>query len=590
MEAAGIALAVLPLVINQLDAYVQGLETIKSFGAKRYRRELEGYSSSLGTQQAIFVNTLERTLDGVVEYEDGLDELRNNPLGSMWERENLRASLRDKLGRDFEPFNQTMTDLANLLEELSRKLGLDKNAAMKTVFNFYQGPSNPSAFYNTDQPSGSIYHQKEIKKFKDIFSKSIYLDLFARIDAANRILKTLVEQSDYRATIQKRRISKRPLLRQKRARKSAVSLHNAIMRGKYWKCACRDQHSIQFVLDYPGEDRNGFEDNRSRGCRFRMIFPSNNFVDLVDGWGSGVEIEAESNAIQPSVDILDKSSLQGSSDGLISTKRKNRVQFMVDELSEDELSMPETSSLSPIMDICSALSTVKTDDETNKAIGFISDENHRHNMYYVRNLAGNLRSQSLAELIAASSDIFRMPSVNRFLFTWGHRLRVAVNLACSVLQFHGSWLKTQWRSSDIMFTKSVSGDIEKPFVLCNVSSDPDSWSMCKDNSTFSLIQSDILFPLGLVLIELSLCQTLEALRMPEDDDNVEAYMNLKTATRLLPVVGAQSGAEYEKVVKRCLLWPGIKASTLESELMQDEIFQLIISPLVENLRSFEGKT
>ncbi|KAJ6022018.1 hypothetical protein N7540_007522 [Penicillium herquei] len=574
MEAAGIALAVLPLVINQLDGYVQGLETIKSFGAKRYRRELEGYSSSLGTQQAIFVNTLERTLDGVIEYEDGLDELRNNPLGNMWRKENLRASLHEKLGRDFEPFKQTMTELANLLEELSRKLGLDKNASMKTS--------------RTDEST----IKKEIKKFKDIFSKSIYLDLFARIDAANRILKTLVEQSDYRATIQKRRISKRPLLRQKRARKSAVSLHNAIMRGKYWKCACRDQHSIQFVLDYPGEDHNGSEDTSrgSRGCRFRMIFPSNNFVDLVNGWGGGVEIEAESNAIQPKLDILNKYPLQGSSDSIISTKRKNRVQFTVDELSDDDLSMSDTSSLSPIMDICSALSTVKTDDETNKPIGFISDENHRHNMYYVRNLAGNLRSQSLAELITASSDIFRVPSVNRFLFTWGHRLRVAVNLACSVLQFHGSWLKTQWRSSDIMFAKGVSGDIDKPFVLCNVGSDPDSRSMCRDNSTFSLIQSDILFPLGLVLIELSLCQTLEALRMPEDDDHVEAYMNLKTATRLLPVVGAQSGAEYEKVVKRCLLWPGIKASTLESEPMQDEIFQLIISPLVENLRNFEGRT
>jgi hypothetical protein len=131
MEGVGIALAVLPLVINQLDKYVQGLETIKSFGAKRYRRELEGYSSSLGTQQAIFVNTLERALDGVVEYEDGLDELRNNPLGNLWKRQNLRTSLHEKLGRDFHPFNQTMTELATLLEELSRKLGLDRNASVK---------------------------------------------------------------------------------------------------------------------------------------------------------------------------------------------------------------------------------------------------------------------------------------------------------------------------------------------------------------------------------------------------------------------------------------------------------------------------
>ena len=135
MEAAGVALAILPLIINQLDNYVQGLETIKSFGAKRYRRELESYSSSLGTQQAIFVNTLERALDGVVEYEDGLDELRSNPLGNLWKRKNLQASLHEKLGRDFYPFNQKMTETATLLEELSRKLGLDKGGALVSIYS-----------------------------------------------------------------------------------------------------------------------------------------------------------------------------------------------------------------------------------------------------------------------------------------------------------------------------------------------------------------------------------------------------------------------------------------------------------------------
>ncbi|OQD62610.1 hypothetical protein PENPOL_c011G04151 [Penicillium polonicum] len=561
MEAAGVALAILPLVINQLDNYVQGLETIKSFGAKRYRRELESYSSSLGTQQAIFVNTLERALDGVVEYEDGLDELRNNPLGNLWKRQSLQTSLHEKLGRDFYPFNQMMIEIATLLEELSRKLGLDKNVSVNS---------------RVDQSA----IKKEVKKFKDIFSKSIYLDLFARIDAANKILNTLVEQSDYRSTIQKQRISKRPLLRQKRAQKSARSLHNAIIRGKYWKCACMDQHSIHFVLSYPPEDINDGSKESSHGPRFRMIFPSNSSIDLGKGW---CEIEAESDPIQSSVDTLNQ-------DKVPFAKKKAKVQFAFDTSSEDKSPMmSDMSSVPPIVDICSTLSTVGTSGETNAPIGFISDENHRHNMYYVRKLAGNLRSQSLAELIAASSDVFKAPIGGSFLFTRGHRLRVAVNLACSVLQFHGSWLKRQWRSRDIMFTNNPSGDIDKPYVLWNVGCELDSWSLCRDKPTFSLIQSEILFPLGLVLVELSLCQTLEALRIPEDDDPVEAYVNLKTATRLLQVVVEQSGAEYEKVARRCLLWPGTKDSTLESEQMQDEIFQLIISPLVENLRSFEGR-
>ncbi|KAJ5535220.1 hypothetical protein N7527_001474 [Penicillium freii] len=523
MEAAGVALAILPLVINQLDNYVQGLETIKSFRAKRYRRELESYSSSLGTQQAIFVNTLERALDGVVEYEDGLDELRNNPLGNLWKRQSLQTSLHEKLGRDFYPFNQMMTEIATLLEELSRKLGLDKNVSVNN---------------RVDQSA----IKKEVKKFKDIFSKSIYLDLFARIDAANKILNTLVEQSDYRSTIQKQRISKRPLLRQKRAQKSARSLHNAIIRGKYWKCACMDQHSIHFVLSYPPEDINdgSKESSSSHGPRFRMIFPSNSSIDLGKEW---CEIEAESGPIQSSVDTLNQ-------DKVPFAKKKAKVQFAFDTSSEDKSPrMSDMSSVPPIVDICSTLSTVGTSGETNAPIGFISDENHRHNMYYVRKLAGNLRSQSLAELIAASSDVFKAPIGGSFLFTRGHRLRVAVNLACSVLQFHGSWLKTQWRSRDIMFTKNPSGDIDKPYVLWNVGRELDSWSLCRDKPAFSLIQSEILFPLGLVLVELSLCQTLEALRMPEDDDPVEAYVNLKTATRLLQVVVEQSGAEYERVAR-----------------------------------------
>ncbi|OQE11331.1 hypothetical protein PENFLA_c072G05455 [Penicillium flavigenum] len=57
---------------------------------------------------------------------------------------------------------------------------------------------------------------------------------------------------------------------------------------------------------------------------------------------------------------------------------------------------------------------------------------------------------------------------DRFIFPQRHRLRLAVNLACSVLQFHRSWLKAQWRARDIMFTAKTSADIENPYVLWNM--------------------------------------------------------------------------------------------------------------------------
>jgi hypothetical protein len=124
VETVGITLAILPLVVNQLDAYVQGLETIKTFRTKRYRRELESYLTRLGTQQAIFLNTLEQLLEDVVD-DDEVRDLIGNPTGTLWQDAVFQAMLRKRLGRDHDIYIKTMTMLSGLLQNLSSKLGLD---------------------------------------------------------------------------------------------------------------------------------------------------------------------------------------------------------------------------------------------------------------------------------------------------------------------------------------------------------------------------------------------------------------------------------------------------------------------------------
>ena len=122
MEAAGLALAILPLLINQLDNYVQGLQTLKGFRAKRYRQQLDGYFSNIGTQHAIFLNTLERALDGVVEYQDDIDELINDPSGNAWKKPELVKRMEKKLDRNYFPFKKTVMELATLLQDLKKRL------------------------------------------------------------------------------------------------------------------------------------------------------------------------------------------------------------------------------------------------------------------------------------------------------------------------------------------------------------------------------------------------------------------------------------------------------------------------------------
>lgn len=122
IEAAGLALAILPLFVNQIDAYVRGIEKIKAL--RRYKRELKGYSIGLSTQHAILLNTLEQALEGVVDDEDQVAELICNPQGDGWKDPDLQKRLRRKLDRNYEVFMGNMAALAELLEQLSHKLDI----------------------------------------------------------------------------------------------------------------------------------------------------------------------------------------------------------------------------------------------------------------------------------------------------------------------------------------------------------------------------------------------------------------------------------------------------------------------------------
>lgn len=72
------------------------------------------------------MSILERSLDGVVEYQNEVDDLINNPSGGFWKEPTLESKLKSKMNRNYAPFERTMTEMSVLLEELSRKLGWDK--------------------------------------------------------------------------------------------------------------------------------------------------------------------------------------------------------------------------------------------------------------------------------------------------------------------------------------------------------------------------------------------------------------------------------------------------------------------------------
>ncbi|KAF7155950.1 hypothetical protein CNMCM6106_007862 [Aspergillus hiratsukae] len=373
IEATGVVLALLPLLINQLDNYLQGLETLKSFTAKRYLRELESYLTNLGAQQAIFLNT-------------------------------LGHALKDTL----------IVDEATIIEAESTEIS-DSASTCRTC----------------------SYHSR-----------------------------SRLNQSD-------------------------TNVQNAKLSSQL----------------NPSEPKAG---------------------EQLDGKGE--------------------------------------------------------TPISMISDLCCTIFTVNFDEKQRALIGCIADKRYRHHMYHVRSIADDLQLQSLEELIATSSTFPQPPLQGRYIFSRRDRLILAVNLACSVLQFHGNWLRKYWRARDIMFFEEKFDPTKHPYVVCDIAGEP---SMDKNQESSALIRSEVLLPLGLILVELSLCQNLKSLRTQEDADPLEAVANLKTAARYLPVVEMESGLRYGQVVKRCLFGSDAVDTTAQDESMQEKVFEYIIAPLFQNLRDFE---
>ncbi|PKY05129.1 hypothetical protein P168DRAFT_268128 [Aspergillus campestris IBT 28561] len=279
IEVASLALAILPLLVNQLEGYIRGIEKIKLL--KRYRRVFANYSTKLGAQHAILLNTLEQVLKDVVEDNDKVSRLISDPRGEDWKDSSLQEKLRNKLGRSYGPFVGTMSDLLRLLDELSERLGIDK------------------AHTKENCPTGT----RKAWRVKILIMGPLYDDLLAKIDDANTILKSLAEPSNIRERAQE---SRRPwdelFHKYKTARNHTCELFKGIVGGSFWKCSCKEHHVVHFQLQSnPLKFAVGDADTHAF-ARFRMIFSQEESTQSSQPW-NWREVEWEPIETVPSITL-----------------------------------------------------------------------------------------------------------------------------------------------------------------------------------------------------------------------------------------------------------------------------------------------
>ncbi|KAL8939216.1 MAG: hypothetical protein Q9211_002839 [Gyalolechia sp. 1 TL-2023] len=481
-------------------------------------------------------------------------ELMQDPSGPLWTL--YEAKLQERLGNAYAGFLQTMREMTNALEALRRKIGIEE-----------QG--------NVDWSNYSSI-KREIERLRLVLSKKAYTELVSQIDKANKDLREFTHQNRFLEQVRRKRQSKRNAEYFKELRRSARSLYNVLIEGTGWSCRCKSQHIASLRLE-----------TRHRGhpdTKFRVLLAneapqsaySNSSNQHTWTWR---EIDIAPQADHTTAD----------SSPPLPVRKFSRLQKRVRWVTSSTSSVSEPSTLE-VTDLCNAIQN----PTANGVVGMVVDNmfSHKHHIYQVEQCffqQCEVDSKSLANLLGTSNDQTTNPHLSR-----RDRLRIAVTLASSVLQLDKTfWLQPRWSSADIFFLfKDSKTRFDQPYLssrICVNSLYSHSQQPNIADEMAHIIHSDILFALGVTLIELAFGKALVEMQRPEDTQSDEILTIIKTSHRILDLVYTESGGRYGDVVRRCLHCSfDVRDKSFENDDFQEAVIDLVVAPLMQDLEAFEG--
>ena len=423
-----------------------------------------------------------------------------------------------------------------------------------------------------------------MKRVKVTLSKNVHKETLSINVKANNDLREITHQNICLESSRQKRRAKRPLAELKLVRKHAASLHHVLISGKAWKCSCRMLHMASLRLESRPDVLGAVNHDPAPKVKFQILLSTRRERDTQ--WVASQWHEVE---VIPS---LDKNNGVTTSVGPRASTAV--VRFKPDPRSITTADVPPEPAIyhdcESISDICS---TVCAAHGSKTPIGFLvdeQDEKHKHYLYKTNTTIGpDIQSKSLGDLLSYSSQGSPSAPLSK-----NDCIQIAVTLASSVLQLDGtSWLKSHWSSTDIFFHEKSNETSHLSYLYPYL-----SWKRCMTDinnpvpfdSSFCRsfgIRSEVLFALGLTLIELCFGKTLADLREPEDGDPNEAASTMRMADRLCSLVYYAMGPSYGDAVRRCLYQPfDVRQMDFDNEELQQKVFEGVVTPLSDDLNAF----
>ncbi|OAL55261.1 hypothetical protein IQ07DRAFT_160947 [Pyrenochaeta sp. DS3sAY3a] len=591
IEAAGLVLAAIPLILAGLQFYAEGIVVTKRYW--KYKEEVNSLLYELRAENTMYINCINILLFGVVSQKD-MAEFLKDPGGSRWKEKKFDQDLQRRLGASYDTYMETVQQMIKTADKFKEKLKLDQSG--KPQFN------QLTSF------------KEHYKRLKFSLKKSDYAELVTRLRNANHALHRMTAQTAYIENHQLAPKTKREYIPNFRAIKNnASSFHSALTTG--WNCPCRANHGVNLRLEARMEslgDDSDSDDDTMKGP-FHVLFCYDHFptskVSSSNVTTSNVSTSKNTASISTSTvsastlsntrpnpwsweeaDVrieLNPPETQPSTTPIPTTQPTKSVQFAQPKMqSAVHAALTPHPNLQPIKDLCSAIRTLQN-PQRDVCFSLLAHEiafqKYGIHIYPCKRLppASDTSSWSISSLRSVLDDA---------AFARQDRLKLAVTLASSCLQLHETpWLGASWGKDTIFFVKRPGEVVyDQPFVAHGRLAGAGT-TRCMPASMSRIIRNQTLYALGVALIELWYGKALAELRRDGDGpcgvggEQLDFMTEWNVADRLVDDLYSEAGGKYSDAVRRCIRCDfDRRASSLEDAQFQRAVYQGVVTQLKEN--------
>lgn len=574
VELAGLVLGCLPLIIQGIESYNEGLDPIKSF--MRWERELPQYIRKLRNQHVHYAQTTRILFEPITSAAE-LEELMSTGSHDLWKSEALASKLKDRLQESYQAYQSTMGDIEGLVAKIASKMDLDR--ASELTRNDLEAiiVANPS------RPNTDKFELK--KRIRFGFGKKALKAMLEELDDCNKELERFTFKSEKIETYRK---SVKPSYATKlqRLQGYAKTLHDSLT--VCWSCSCKSSHKTSLQLEPRGDlFRAGLKKSSADTVtKFNVSFSTASAEKdgLLWAW-QAAEIHVEED--EPGLKPLP----------LPKPKMTKSVSFGTPPPYSVLDPTPESKpTLSEIKDLCASIQESYKNAST---IGLSLDSKSK--------LRGSYPIETEKHSVPSSSTITlgdlldHPPMVNgkRSKLSKKERYSLALTLASSVLYLNSTaWLTDQWALKDVFFHHTAAAarrvDVEHPYVDPIVLDPAGSKTIGQKGRGFHN-KNTVLLALAIALLELYFGMTAEKYQELEHGEVDSSFHRNPWLLCSMAHAWAEESQEdlsaaFSSAVRHCLRCfsdPG--ASLQDAEFLQAAV-EGIVLPIQEELHQFLGKT